>query len=64
MALCSDPVFVVTKGGRRACVENFLDYERAKSVANSIINSVQNFDKPHSTNSVKIVKTKFPYKIR
>ena len=64
MALCSDPVFVVTKRGRRACVENFLDYERAKSVANSIINSVQNFDKPHSTNSVKIVKTKFPYKIR
>jgi hypothetical protein len=64
MSLCSDTVFVVTRGGRRVEAQNYLSYEDAKIRASALITMINEWDKPCPTNEVKIVKTRSPYKIR
>lgn len=59
-----DPVFVVTRGGRRADPENFLSYDKAKLRASSLINFIQKWEKLSVKNEVKIVKTTSPHRIR
>jgi hypothetical protein len=59
-----DPVFVITRGGRRADPENFLSHEKAKVRASSLINAIQKWEKLNTRNEVKIVKTTYPHRIR
>ena len=59
-----DPVYVVTRGGRRAEADNHLSIKSAQIRASKLISMIQSFDKPCSKNLVEIKKTTTPHRIR
>jgi len=60
-----DSVYVVTRGGRRIEPTNYNNPKLAQKRASSLIEAIQSWDKPSlASNSVKIVKTISPHRIR
>lgn len=56
-----DAVFVITRNSRRVEPKNYLSLEEAKASASNLIQGLSNFG---IQDSIKVVKTKYPYKIR
>ena len=59
-----DPVYVVTRGGRRVEADNHLSIKYAQTRASKLISMIQAFDKSSSKNLVEIKKTTVPHRIR
>ena len=58
-----DPVYVVTRNGRRADSKNFISKSAAHRRAKSLISMVKEFD-PSRTNEIDVIKTTSPHKVR
>jgi len=56
-----DSVFVVIRNGRRAEPKNHLTADSAKLSARNLIQGLSSFG---GKNSIKVMQTKFPHKIR
>ncbi|MEE2693438.1 MAG: hypothetical protein VX765_01375 [Pseudomonadota bacterium] len=59
-----DSVFVVTRGGRRVEPHNYNNLSSANARAKSLINMINEWDKPSPRNKVRVVKTSTPHRIR
>jgi len=58
-----DPVFVITRNGRRVEPENYLNKYDASKRFDALVATIKNWD-PNSQNVLKIVKTTSPHKYR
>ena len=58
-----DPVYVVTRNGRRADYRNFLSKSDATPTAKALISMVNEWD-PNRENRIEIIKTTTPHRIR
>lgn len=59
----SNPYYVVTRGGRRVEEKNYTDQTSAEIRAAKLVAMVQQYS-PHERDSINIVYTSEPYKIR
>ena len=59
-----DFVYVVTRGGRRVEPENYLSLKEAQDRAFKLIKVIKDFDKSSNENSVRVVKTSIPHRVR
>tara|TARA_Y100000592_G_scaffold95363_1_gene161701 strand:+ start:895 stop:1098 length:204 start_codon:yes stop_codon:yes gene_type:complete len=61
-----DPVYVVTRGGRRVEPENYLSLKSAQERASKLIHMIRSYDKKseRKENIVEIKKTVTPHRIR
>jgi hypothetical protein len=57
------PVFVVTRGGRRVEEKNYTDKHQATERAEILVDMVKRFS-PHEKDSVHIVNTSLPERIK
>ena len=58
-----DPVYVITRNGRRADPTNFLSKQAATPTAKALIAMVKKWD-PNRENHIDITKTTTPHRIR
>jgi hypothetical protein len=56
-----DEVFVITRNQRRFEAKNYLTFEEANTTAKKVIQCLNLYSKG---DKIKIIKTKFPHKIR
>jgi|9_EtaG_2_1085328.scaffolds.fasta_scaffold00459_14 hypothetical protein len=59
-----DFVYVVTRDGRRVEPENYSSLKDANIRAHKLIETIKSFDKSSKKNSVKVVKTTIPHRVR
>lgn len=59
----STPLFVVTRGGRRVEDKNYSQQSEAELRAAKLVSMVNKYS-PHEKNTISIVRTSEPYRIR